>query len=279
VGFWDAGIGDLEGMGVAVTDEQRDVLLEGGEVLFIGALLSPWYRDGDTSPMLDQDGEVVYVAQQMTVSPGDFNEEEISELDNTYNDSWREWPSYVGTVQERSIDQRPWMEEETWYVRIWDGTPIEEGNDDIAARIFRACSDRINDSIYQAVCEFESSDEWFCESPSTEELMPFVAAETTMDETLEHFDGYDPDETMSAYNMLHLLLTEGYITVDENGLLDGSHAIDAMFKPMAYYLRGDPEALQVWNRLITRREITLEIIEDNLPTRAAQDFDRYERST
>ena len=289
MGFWDTGITDLGAMGVNVTQAQRLTLEQGGEVLTIRGLLSPWWSQGDSSPMCDQEGEVVYVPATLSacepyarMRPDWSRDHAIVRefMDTEYGSDWRTWPSYVGELDE-AIEQRWWNDTLT-YVRVWDGIPIMNDMDaDAVKRIYRAAQNRLNNSVYYELVdlyEFENSGEY-----SIDDILPLVDLykeenKEAFDEMVEDITDLDPDYVHRIVAAVKSL-TEGNYVYFGPAAPDHRVMKDCEFASMDHYLVGDYEALAMWRRLVSRRENALNIIGNGLGNTKALLFDNHERST
>lgn len=282
MGFWDAGIGDLEAIGVPVSADIRAVMNEGGRVLVVQHLLSYGASQGDDNGMFDEGGDEVFIPQLMRARRPQVNRKY---LEDWYGSAWRQWPSYTGSMEEPCVDLRFWNDEPT-YVRAWEGLPILDDHDaDVADRLLVAARKRINDSVYEALCtvlDFESDGQ--CALEDLLPLMDMLAGDpdVDVDDLLEYQDADDPGYLKYVATCMQDLVSGNFISFD-NYDVTSNHPDqilnDCSFAPMEHYLRDDHEALAVWSRLVNRRQNALAIIGNALPRAMAYQFDRSERST
>ena len=282
MGFWDAGIGGLEASGISVSDDQIDMLEEGGQVLVIKGLLSPFHWYGDETGILDQDDNLVYVPLLMeAVAPmsTELPEWRISGRqirkfmdDYTGDTMWRAWPSYIGEYIQEATES-PYGCESFSYARVWDGTPLVSATDRMLAHeIFTAARKRVNDSVYEEFCiltEFESSGSY-----SVSQLDPFLAFESEDVQGLEDFDEYDPGYMHCVLSAYRDLLAGNYLTNCDDQ--DPRDLKDIEFKPMSHYLGWLPEAMVMWERMVSRHENAHAIIRSSLSAKSANHFNIYE---
>lgn len=283
MGFWDAGIGDLEAQGVSVSQNQIDVMEDGGQVLVIKGLLSPYHWYGDESGILDQYENQVFVPLLMqAVSPldtelpnwGIHNNPIRNFMDDYTGDSlWRAWPSYIGEYTEAAIDY-PYGEESLSYARVWDGTPLVSATDRmLAGEIIKAARKRITDSVYEQFCilsDFESSGNY-----AISQLDPFLAFEPEDIHALEQFDDYSPDYMFCVLSAYRDLLAGNYLTTSDDPK-DCINLKDIEFEPMEHYLGWLPEAMVMWNKMVNRHENAMVIIKSSLSSKSANQFQIYE---
>jgi hypothetical protein len=277
MGFWDAGIGDLEAMGISVSDDAIDVMEGGGQVLVVKGLLSPYHWYGDESGMWDQEGVQVFTPVLMdVVSPmatelpaWQIHDTPIrSFMDDQSGDTmWRSWPSYIGDISEEAIDS-PYSGEGLFYARAWDGTPLVSATDRMLAHeIIVAARKRISDSAYEPFCilsGFEADGEY-----SVDDLDPLLEFTADQIRDIHEFDGYDPDYLMCVLQAYKDLVKDGYLSVE-------GVTREVVFKPMSHYLDWLPEANFMWERMVNRHENALTIIHSSLSDKAATQFRIYE---
>lgn len=283
-GFWDAHISALEAIGVPVSIDARTVLNEGGRVLVIQHLLSYGACQGDDQGMYDQNENEVYIPQLMqAVSP----DESQNYLEDWYGSTWRQWPSYTGTMEEPCVDLRFWNDSQT-FARVWEGLPIMGGHDaDIADRLLVAAQSRINDSVYEALCtvlEFETAGEYEYTLDDLLPLMDMIRGDpdVDIDDLLEFTNADDFGYLKYVAVCMQDLVSGNFISFRDYNLTSNNQEVtlnDCEFAPMETYLRDDHEALAVWSRLINRRENALAIITNALPRTRGYQFSQEERST
>lgn len=275
MGFWDVGVGDLESMGVRVTQEQEAVLEWGGEVMIVRPLLSPLAIYDDNGGMIDQCGQKVFVPRTMRAypprtaglpwvpagTPAEYLEDELGA-------DWRSWPSYVGEYIDDPIDQQ--AGEGVQYARIWEGTPlVSEDDKNLATDLWAAAKKRVNDSVYYEYVmlqEFIASYDMGC-------LDKLLDNETTA-EAVVAGTAVTPEYLSLALGAYVTLLDGRYLarTAKDVGRLR-----PVCFAPMEDYLVCNNEARAMWRRAINRRENTLAIIHTSLSDKHAAHFNREER--
>lgn len=279
MGFWDVALGDLAAIGVRFSPAEQQVLEEGGEVLFIRGLLSPWACMGDATGILDQFGQRVYVPQFLSAFPPkakalpgwNLDGQSVSALvDSEVGDYWRQWPAYLGVVSERCVDRQAFGDGIA-YVRIWDGKPLTcPGDRELAERLFTAASDRINNSAYH---QFVVLSEYEASGYAVDELYPVITGEVDVADLVDLDRDRDYLESMAtAYRDL---LDGGYLSRSSDPA-DHQNLKEVSFEPMEDLLDDDLEAVQVWDRMVNRRENALAIIHTALSIRSAANFECLE---
>lgn len=273
MGFWDVGIGDLEAIGVRVSEEAAYVLEEGGDVLFVAGLLSPYACYGDDTGILDQHDKQVYVPRLLTAyppreqAPG-WSDTPANILEDAFGPEWRTWPSFVGEVEERNDYQRSFSD--MTYVRVWDGTPVFTVEDaSIADELMAAATARVKNSVY---AEFVMLADWESEEAENSLDNLDLGLDGTLDLLdLAEFTGTSRaqlDALVSAYDTL---LTGGYLN------RDGSEGRPVQFEPMEAYLPVSPSARRAWAQMVARRDNSIEIINCALPRARGKSFAQGER--
>lgn len=290
MGFWDQGIAGLKAIGVEVTREQRQALNKGGQVLIIRGLLSPWACYGDDTGILDQHGAQVYVPQLLDAEPvatpaqlesgaslDERNEEEVllarDYLDEVHGADWREWPSYIGEIQDRGIGrfaECDWMT----YARVWDGTPLVSKADRKAAKkILAAARRRIASSVYEEFCElyeFEAMGE-----AGWQDLEAVMDDKVTVEDMAAALET-DPNYIEALVRNYNTLLLGNYLTRSTKRE-DQEKLKVVHFTPMEAYLEPGSDAATMWSRLVNRRENALAIINNSLSCDRARQFSRSEK--
>lgn len=271
MGFWDLGVGDLAAMGVNVSREQRRVLEQGGQVLFITGLLSPYLYELDNKRgVVDQNDEQIYVPQLLyayspsQTLPGLRGKTIRAHMDEGGTE-WRAWPSYVGEIIERSVTQHD-PNEDLSFVRVWDGIPLVTEEDKmIATELFIAATDRIDASVY---CELKEISEYQAMGGDVDDLhLALNAADMSYDEVALKTG-------LSEHQIGNLVLAYDTLLLNDTG--PGGYDVDQVtMAPMENYLSA--EAARVWTRLVNRRENILAIVNNALPRLQARCFDRSER--
>jgi len=253
--FWDYQIGDLEAIGVRVDPEQIMVLEQGGEVLVIQHLLSPWCWEGDTSGTDDQNGDPVYIPVRMKAcSPLDkftptwqrTDEDTVANhLDREHGEQWRLFPSYVGVVEHRVWEGPGSYDEGLDWARVWNGYPVmDQQTLALMEKIEAAARSRLYESFYEQltmVVEWELSAEW-----DSELLWEDVSEWERL--------GLDPDQGMTMRGVFEELYANRIIARPEASPEEIRNLVPLQFAPMSDYLREEPEALALWNRMVYRRE-------------------------
>jgi hypothetical protein len=282
VGFWDASIGDLEAVGIHVDGFEYNVLERGGVVLVLQRLLSPYHWFGDTDGMNDQDGQPIFVPAMMTVHPLTARIEPRTSKDNTtyrqyleneYGERWREWPSYVGTVQ-AAVEDR-FNDGDPTFTRVWNGMVITTAQEAYAAQdINRACRQRINDSLYgelSAVFEFESYGDYCMDDLIEAERHP------KREDYSYYYDDLDSEyanDVLEAYKKLQK--GQHIVPVHQEGPVKiEAHPIE--FKPVEYYLQNSSLALSMWRRMVHRKQMAEYQISAALPPSLSAHFNYVER--
>lgn len=281
MGFWDQGVSRLRSMGVPVTQEQQNGLERGGEILVLRGLVSPdLLYDGDCAGVTDQHGEQVYIPQMLhahpplaTDLPGTHGMALNTWMDRDNRRDWRRWPSYVGEIQERSVDQQT-NADGIDVVRVWDGMPLLTAADrELAEELFAAAANRVNSSVYGELCEI--SDFENTEGKDMEDLAPAIEGLATIVELADHLN-LEPDRVETAVTAYEALLLGGYLTRSRRKE-DIAKLLDLQFAPMEAYLPVNSDARRLWSRLVNRRENALAIINTGLRKEQAELFDSLER--
>jgi len=231
-------------LGIDISTAQKDVLANGGEVLVAQGLPEPgcYSSYGDFAPTFDSHDDPVYVASGLVsypidmICPTSFSRPagcaSVGDLlDREVDDGWSYWPSYTGEYDAELLCQAWWFNEEGLFVhRVWDGIPISEIGEDMAAKIVGACDDRVDSSPYTTVGGLL---EYF-------ECNGLIEVESEEDEA--NLD----DEDGEVYNTMKLLAEDGIW--DLNTQWFTGRAME--FESMEVILGDDREALMVWNTLL-----------------------------
>lgn len=167
MGFWDSQLGDLEALGMVFTDEEIEVLENGGRAVHLRCLPSwdPVYYEQAGGLEKGTDGQVILLPETiLAVAPTSLLSENewgvrdsgpplvADALEAEYGELWRAWPSAIGSVDQKYTEiyghgSGDWIRGETTRpYRFWALFP--DPGPEILRPIEHAALELLDDSHY-----------------------------------------------------------------------------------------------------------------------------------
>jgi hypothetical protein len=259
VGPWQHGLMDLQTIGLFMFHNEQTVLEQGGEVLVIQCLPEPgaYFRDGDIQPARDQEKDLVWVASLFHSYPvnerapvaffrrsGVDTMHDLCAMHDPTGGHWNYWPSYTGHYI-ANFCCTPFEDytESLSIFRVWSGVPLEAIGFSIAEQIVAACNTRLMKSLYPTVEKFIEYEEEYGAVPDPE----------------NNPDANYCEEEMAMFAISKVLAASG---IYQEGI--GCLTTGPLWYPSMESLL-EPDALLVWNELLTGSRAGAEIAVSTIP--------------
>jgi hypothetical protein len=279
MGFWDVRLADLEAAGEVFTDEEVEVMEEGGKVLHLHPLETPDIEVMDWCTYAD--GEVVVVPEMADVygphqSPPSWVQQHehawpdvATFLDDNFDwhggrSMWTDIPRYAGELTHEHYICGVRCEELTGFV-FWNCWPISASNQHLADQILAAGIRFVDEGLWWQA-------EWLCRQLYDGEydlMMPWLmikhpervkAADLeVMHDSMSYLHGRDYlDELKVQASMFQDLYDARVIDVEDNDLADLAHGQEYRLLPFGslpniLHEAGCHEAADLYRSLLSRR--------------------------
>lgn len=280
MGFWDLQLGDLEARGIKIGEMDEKILEEGGRVLHLRHLVSPFSTPDWINGFFDQNDEPVFVIESLEVhSPnaiipldapweGRPGISVAQQMDEECGDGWRKFPTYAAVLEDGDryagpgySSWDPWRSEKLAPYRFWGCTPLLDPS--VYTSIARSCQLRLQDSLYyevEHVIGFEAYDDYWVDIGTLWKAKNDPALMSAQDVSfINEWQGHMliPEEDIDSAVRAYETLIENEIVVPPWHKDGEPYDLKPItLKPIEEYLT-DPLGREVWRMLNAQRNYTL----------------------